>query len=159
MRSLALATFERYLREGSASYQNGEETRRRGHELRERLRMSGSGTGGDSGLWVGGIVLEAVGGAAAIASLVTGLIAHDLYTQLEARCVPADACPPGSAGDISTGSTLSWTSTILLPIAAVSIGVGTALIVVDLSSGEGGASSARLELVPTLGGAHLRGRF
>lgn len=154
----AIATYERYLGEGGATYDNGEETRRRVRELRERRRMGAAGTGGTSGLLIAGIVLEATGGIAGIASLVTGLVAHDLYTGLEARCVPADACPPGSAEDISTGSALSWTSTILLPVAAVAIGVGTALLVIDLSSGES-ASSAQLELIPTLGGAHLRGRF
>ena len=114
--------------------------------------------GGPGGLLIGGIVLEAVGGAAGLVSLITGLLAHDLYTELEARCVPADACPPGSAGDISTGDGLAWTSTILLPIAAVAVGVGSVLLVLDLSGG-GSAESARLQLSPTLGGAQLRGAF
>lgn len=165
----AVETFERYLEEGGASEENAAETRRRITELRRRIEMAdadGRGpdedaapaSGGDDGLLIAGVVLEAVGGAAGIASLATGLAAHDIYTSLEARCVPADNCPDGSASDISTGDTLAWTSTILLPVAVTAVGVGTALLIVAATSG-GGEDTAGLELLPTPGGLRLRGRF
>jgi tetratricopeptide (TPR) repeat protein len=160
----ALETFERYLREGGADRDNADETRRRVEELRRRVEAAENdarapASGGVDGLLVGGLVLGVTGGLAGIASLATGLTAHDLYTGLEERCMPADNCPPGSASDISTGSALAWTSTILLPVSVAALGAGAVLLVLSAVGGDGDAEQADLQLRPTLGGAELRGRF
>lgn len=153
----AVDTFRAYLRAGGNSEDNADETRRRIQELEERIRMSAPETtagGGDAGWLITAISLEVVGGLAGIASLMTGLLAHDLYTDLEARCQPG--CPPGSEGDISTGESLAWASTILLPVSVLSVGAGTVMLF--LQPDEGGGESA-LRVTPTLGGLQLSGSF
>jgi len=153
----AIDTFRRYLDAGGSSGENADETRRRIHELEERLRMSQARepSGPDSTWLAVAISLEIVGGLAGIASLATGLVAHDLYTGLDARCQPG--CPPGSESDISTGESLAWASTILLPVSILSIGAGTPMLFLqpDQDAGE----SASVRIVPTLGGLQLSGRF
>ena len=159
----AVETFERYLAEGGADQGNADETRRRITELGRRLEMAGDGgaagsdTSGDDGMLIAGIVLEAVGGAAGIASLATGLVAHDIYQDLESRCVPVDACPTGSNADISTGSALAWSSTILLPVSIAALGAGTVLLILAMTGDSN--ETAELEVVPLPGGASVRGRF
>jgi hypothetical protein len=164
----AVEAFERYLREGGDSQANADETRRRIQELRERIRSrppppSGPGTPGeagpDTGWLAAAISLEILGGLTGIGSLVTGLVAHDLYTGLEARCVPTGSCPPGSQSDIDTGSALAITSTVLLPISITALAAGTLMLVLTPSGAPSDPEAASIELLPGLGGATLRGRF
>lgn len=163
----AIDAFERYLREGGDAQPNANETRRRIEELRARPRPPGGGggpsttpqTGPDTGWLAAAISLEIVGGLAGIGSLVTGLVAHDLYGGLEARCVPVDACPPGSQSDIDTGSALAITSTVLLPISIAALAAGTIMLVLTPSSAPEDPEAASIQLLPGLGGATVRGRF
>ena len=138
----AIDTFRRYLDAGGSSGENADETRRRIHELEERLRMSQARepSGPDSTWLAVAISLEIVGGLAGIASLATGLVAHDLYTGLDARCQPG--CPPGSESDISTGESLAWASTILLPVSILGDG--------DFSMSAGALWTAKNLAVPLL---------
>ena len=163
----AIEAFERYLREGGDSQENADETRRRVQELRERIRSRpttpGPGpsveTGPDTGWLAAAISLEIVGGLAGIGSLVTGLVAHDLYSGLEERCVPVDACPAGSQSDIDTGSAMAITSTVLLPVSIAALAAGTVMLVLTPSSAPDDPEAASIQLLPGLGGATLRGRF
>ena len=166
----AVETFERYLRQGGADEDNAEETRRRIDELDRRLELSREDDRedetapprdeGPSGLLFAGIGLEAVGGLAAIATVVTSVLAHGIYGKLKDRCMPVDNCPPGSASDISNGRALAWSSAILLPVSVAAVGAGTVLIILDaIGATDGDEDHAALQLLPTLGGAQLRGRF
>lgn len=117
-----------------------------------------SDEGGLGDLGTIGIIIAGVGAAAGIGALITGLVSQDMYDSLVARCNAGGICPAGSEGDISTGEALAWTSTILLGVSIIGIGLGVALLIVDLVSGDSGGESA-VRVVPVEGGAGVRLAF
>lgn len=106
-----------------------------------------------------GAILGGTGAAALVVALATGIVAHDQYQSLEARCGPdGRACPPGSAGDIDSGSALALTSTVTTFTGLALVAAGAALLVVDLTmDGGGGEQQTRLRIGP--GGLAVEGTF
>jgi len=89
---------------------------------------SGGGTG------TAGWVLVAAGGAIGIGALITGVVAHSTYADLEGRCSNR-VCAPDDQDDIDTGSTFATLSTVLTIAAAVTAALGVVLVLMD-SGGE-----------------------
>ncbi len=87
--------------------------------------------GGMGGVPVAPVVLLATGGAFGIAALVTGLLAHDVYNDLDGACT-FGACDSSRAGDRDRGQTLAIASTVLTGAAIV---VGVIGVVIRLVSG------------------------
>lgn len=114
--------------------------------------------GDRSGLVVGGAIALGVGGAGAIAAIVTGVLAIDRYDSLSAACGTSGGCPPERAGDISEGAGLAAASTGLTVGASIAGAIGVVLLVVGaLPTGDEGASAFRL--VPTPGGGGVACSF
>jgi hypothetical protein len=112
-------------------------------------------------LGIVGIAIAGVGVAAGAAAIGTGVASNDIYNGLIERCGPDhDACPPGSEGDISTGSSLAWASTALTIVAGVAVAAGVTLFAIDLADGSG-SERAQLEITPgpTLAGLGGRVRY
>lgn len=109
---------------------------------------------------VAAIVTLSAGGALAIGAVITGLLAHGTYGDLQTVCVEG-ACPPDRASDLSTGKTLALVSTILTGAAIVAGGVGLLMLFLSGSDDEAPETRARLELAPgpALVGATARVRF
>jgi tetratricopeptide (TPR) repeat protein len=57
-----------------------------------------------------------VGVAVGAGALITGLVAHGIYQDLESDC-PMDACDPARESDADTGNALAVTSTVLTAVA------------------------------------------
>ena len=76
------------------------------------------------------IVLMGTGGAALVASLVTGLVAHGDYKSLVRQCDGHD-CPPSAQDELDRGQTLSVMSTVLTIIGVLAAGTGGALLALD----------------------------
>lgn len=112
--------------------------------------------GGIGELGLVGIIIGGVGVAAGVGALVTGLMSQSTYDSLLERCTNM-VCPPGSEDDISSGETLALVSTVMLGVSIVGIGVGVALLLVDLTSGDDDAQAFRV--VPIENGAALRVQF
>ncbi|HTA90945.1 MAG TPA: hypothetical protein VK745_15245 [Polyangiaceae bacterium] len=90
-----------------------------------------------------------VGGVAAGAAVITGIIADSDYNSAKSSCSPA--C---SDSQLSSGRTLALTSTILTGVAIVGVGVGVTLL---LTSGPDPAQTSlapRLHLAGAPGAAH-----
>jgi len=118
----------------------------------------GGGGGGDLGtLGLVGIIVGGVGVGAGVVALGTGVASQSTYDDLGARC-PGDVCPADAEGDISSGESLAVASTVMLGLSVVGIGVGVALLIVDLTSG-GGDEAQAVRVVPSEGGAALRVAF
>lgn len=116
--------------------------------------------GGVSGLLVAGIITDAVGGALGIVSLVTGLVAESIYSDLDEMCGPSRLCPSGTNERISEGEALALTSTITMFISAAALVTGGILLAVELtSSGQDDAEAVSVQLSPTPGGLSFRGAF
>jgi tetratricopeptide (TPR) repeat protein len=76
------------------------------------------------------IVLMGTGGAALVASLVTGLVAHADYKSLQRRCKPNGDCPPSAKDELDEGETLSVVSTVLTVVGVLAAGTGGALLII-----------------------------
>ncbi len=116
----------------------------------EPVEASGPGTL----FWVG-IGSAALGGALLVTSLITGVAAHGVYSDLEGAC-PGDVCPPDRAGDIDRGNALGTASTVLLFVGAVAAAAGVTLILLD-----GGSDEEQPEVALSVGPGAVRldGRF
>lgn len=82
-------------------------------------------------LTIAGSILAATGLALGISSLATGLVAHDIYGQLD--CDAEGLCPVGSQPRIDEGYGLALSSTILLPIAVAAGAAGLIMLFVGLA--------------------------
>ncbi len=58
------------------------------------------------------MVTLGVGVALGVGALITGLVSHGIYQDLEASCL-MDACDPARAGDRDQGEAMAVTSTVL----------------------------------------------
>ena len=96
------------------------------------------------------IVLMGTGGAALVASLVTGLVAHADYKSLERQCAPNGDCPPSAEDELDSGKSLSVASTVLAIVGIVAAGTGTALLVLGANRTEEPkpATGGQLSLAP-----------
>lgn len=88
----------------------------------------GSDDGGGGSTTAGWIVL-AGGAAAGVVAVITGLLAHSTYSDLEDAC-PGDVCDISRRGDSREASALAWVSTVLTGVAIAAAGVGVTLIVI-----------------------------
>jgi tetratricopeptide (TPR) repeat protein len=83
------------------------------------------GDGSSTGAW---IVIGA-GAAAGVGALITGLIAHGTYSDLDAACPSHRGCDPALQDDRDSASTMAWVSTVLTGVAVVAAAVGVTLLV------------------------------
>lgn len=122
---------------------------------------SAGGALGD--LSVVGIALGGVGVVALVVSLATGIVAHDTHQNLRSRCGADGLCPPGSQGEIDSGSALALTSTITTFGGIALLGAGVALFAIDLTSGPSSERDERAQFRigpgPGLAGIALEGSF
>jgi hypothetical protein len=99
-------------------------------------------------LFLPAVIVTGAGGAVLLASLITGLAAHGIYTTLERDC-KNDLCPSTSQSKLDSGKTLAVVSTVLTGVGIVAVGVGGALLIVAANrSGKADSDSARLRLSP-----------
>lgn len=126
----------------------------------DRARVPAVDEASASGAPVAAIVTLSAGGALAIGALITGLVAHGTYTDLDGAC-PGGICPPEREGDLDSGKTMALVSTVLTGLAIVAGGIGLVLLVIGGSDDEAPATRARLELAPGPAplGATARVRF
>jgi len=91
-----------------------------------------------------------VAGGVGVAGLATfaifGLMARSTYDDLNTACM-GGACPPGKAGEISSGKTDQTVANVGLVLGLVGAGVGGTLLVLSLQHGTSAASAGR---APTL---------
>ncbi|HKU44856.1 MAG TPA: hypothetical protein VJR89_42145, partial [Polyangiales bacterium] len=93
------------------------------------------------------IVLMGTGGAALVASLVTGLVAHADYQSLERQC-DGNLCPPSAQDELDEGKTLSVVSTVLTVVGVLAAGTGATLLVIDAQDDEPEPHAGQLSLAP-----------
>lgn len=80
-------------------------------------------------LFYPGVALVGAGGASLLASLLTGLGAHSIYTSLEDSC-PNDICTRNLRSRIDSGNTLAVVSTVLTGVGLGAIALGTVFLVI-----------------------------
>ena len=116
--------------------------------------------GAGSGPPIAAIVTMSAGGALGVVALITGLLAHGTYSDLQTAC-PDGLCPPDRASDLSSGKGMALASTVLTGLAVVAGGVGLVLLLLGDSDEAAPATRARLELAPGPAplGATARVRF
>lgn len=146
----ALRVYEQYLAEAPSDAPNREQTLDRVRELRSRVGAARAeaepapAQRGASGsvLVPVGIAVAAVGGAALLAAIPTGVLALDREAELEATC-EGGRCPQSAQGTLDEAYLLG-TLTDVLWIAGLSVAaVGAALVVVGVvSEHEAGAVGA-----------------
>jgi tetratricopeptide (TPR) repeat protein len=102
--------------------------------------------------------LAVLGGSAAVGviALVTGLVAHSAYTDLEAMC-PGGVCPAESQSDIDSGETMAVVSTIMTGVAIAGGIAGAVLLILGATSG--GGDDAEVTAGPGDVGGGVRVRF
>lgn len=89
-----------------------------------------------------------VGAVSLLGSLVTGLLAHNHFSNLEMRCgAQGDACPPDFAGERDLGQSLSYASDGLLFAGVAAVAVSVVLFVAKRPARKDGAE---LTLLPSL---------
>jgi tetratricopeptide (TPR) repeat protein len=93
-------------------------------------------TRADNPLTLPAIVLMGVGGAALVASLVTGLVAHGDYKSLERQCDDDGLCPSAARDELDEGESLASASTVLAIVGVVAAGTGGALLIVGAQRAE-----------------------
>jgi tetratricopeptide (TPR) repeat protein len=96
----------------------------------------------ESKLTIPAIVLMGTGGAALVASLVTGLVAHADYNSLERQC-RGNICPSSARDELDEGKTLSVVSTVLTIVGVVAAGAGGALLIIGANESEAAAPTPK----------------
>lgn len=97
--------------------------------------------GGLGALGIAGIAGVGLGVVLGAVSLGTGLVAEDIYVDLEMRCGADGACAQsGIGGRIDEGAQLALTSTVTAFVAAGALAAGLTLLLLDLLGGEGDAA-------------------
>jgi len=109
----------------------------------------------DSPSMVGPIVVLSIGGASAVGAVITGLMAHSRFQELEDGC-PADRCPSDVYENRDSGRTLAVVSTVLTGVAIA--GVGAGLLWLLLSGSEDEASEPPVALSASPDGFFARAR-
>ncbi|MEM9188662.1 MAG: hypothetical protein AAGF12_05775 [Myxococcota bacterium] len=102
----------------------------------------------ESSVNIGAWTLIGVAGASAITALVTGLVAHGKFTDLEDRCPTDDTCPPGSQSDADSGETLAVVSTVLTGVSVAATVGGILWLLLD-----GGDEASSVGIAVDPGGA------
>jgi tetratricopeptide (TPR) repeat protein len=105
------------------------------------------------------VITMTVGVALGVGALITGLIAHGVYEDLQADC-PSDACDPAREADKDRGQSMAITSTVLTATAgAAAIAAVILFFTVDQADGEAEEATARLTPGPGDVGAGVALRF
>jgi hypothetical protein len=107
-----------------------------------------------------GWIVAGVGAAALVGSGVTFLLRQGALGDVDDQCATRRNCPEGLRGTVDTGKTMSTLTTILLPVGAVGVGAGLALVFTSGSSSKESKTAVRsVRVAPALGGLSLSGRF
>ncbi len=115
--------------------------------------------GGGGGFPTASVVTLGVGVAIGVGALITGLVSHGIYQDLDASC-PMGACNPARQADADRGKTMAVTSTILTATAgAAAIAAIILFFTVDQSSSESDEATARLTSGPGDVGAGMAVTF
>lgn len=113
----------------------------------------------ESKLAIPAIVLMGTGGAALVAALVTGLVAHADYNSLERQC-SGNLCPTSAKDELDEGKTLSVVSTVLTIVGVVAAGAGGALLIIGANESEQRAPrGAQVRLGPGLTPLSVSGKL
>jgi len=116
----------------------------------------------ESKLTIPAIVLMGTGGAALVAALVTGLVAHADYNSLERQC-RGNVCPANARDELDEGKTLSVVSTVLTIVGVVAAGAGGALLIIGANESEEAApimrSAGQVSLGPGLTPLSVSGKL
>jgi len=122
------------------------------------------GSGGGSGLLIGGLVASGIGVAGFVMFGVEGGMATGTQGDLDTLCPSGCSASNAEAKDlVDQGKTQQLVANIGLVIGAVGIATGATLIVIDLATADGGGdaptSDAALKLDVGAGHVGLRGTF
>lgn len=104
-----------------------------------------AGGEGGGGLGVAAGLTLGVGGVLVLASVVTGVLALDDRASLDGMCDASRACAPGFEEARSRGQALAVATDALWVSGVVALGVGAALLVVELTQTGSAASRAHLD--------------
>jgi len=105
---------------------------------------------GRSRRFIAGIALASVGGAMALSSLATGLLARSRQNELERECDAAKVCDDRLESTADSGKRLARTTDALLFGGVALAATGAVLLVLDLRAGSEAKVQAR-KLDPRLG--------
>jgi len=92
-------------------------------------------SGGD-GIDPAALALLIGGGVAAIGAVITGVVAHGNYNDLEDQCSPDGVCPANLESTKDEGEAFALVSTVLTAASIVAVGVGLVLLLTGGDSGE-----------------------
>lgn len=122
---------------------------------------TGTDTGGGGGLWVPGFIIGGVGAAAAIAGIITGVLALDARSSLEAdyNCDTNGVCDAGFEGARDSGALLAGLTDGLIIGGAVVAVVGVVLAFVLADDGSSDTAHIDFGCSPDGCGATVRGSF
>ncbi len=153
-------------REGAVS--RAQEMRRReasepATEMVEPVTLQPVRVASPSPLTLPGVVVLGVSALIGASSLVTGLIAHGTYSDLETQCVD-DICPASLRDDRDTASSFASVSTVLFVTAVVGGVLGGTLMALGLAGvgaddGEGASAAIVPFGAPGGGGLTVTGSF
>ncbi|MEM9192457.1 MAG: hypothetical protein AAGF12_25005 [Myxococcota bacterium] len=92
--------------------------------------------GGLSTLQLAGIITGGAGLAIGVASLITGLVAAGIESDLEDQCDSNGRCPADLQSDIDNGSTLAGVSTALMFVSIAAVAGGVTLFLIGTGGDE-----------------------
>jgi hypothetical protein len=110
-----------------------------------------------------GITALGVGAVGLAVGTIFGVVAIDKKGQLDKRCQPANACPPGTQSLIDDANTMATVSTVGFVVGGIGLAAGVTLLLLPTGSGEAKVKAAATPvwLRPYVGAGELgvTGRF
>jgi hypothetical protein len=89
-----------------------------------------------------GITALGVGAVGLAVGAIFGVVAIDKKGQLDKRCQPASACPPGTQSLIDDANTMATVSTVGFVIGGIGIAAGVTFLLLPTGSGEAKVKAA-----------------
>lgn len=107
-----------------------------------------------------GWAVAGAGAAALVGSGITFLLRQSALSDLDDRCPTYEHCPEELRGTVARGETMSTLTSVLLPVGAVGVAAGLALVFTSPTSPAASARAARtVRVAPSIGGVSVHGRF
>lgn len=152
---VALEQFERFLVDAPSDTPYRDDATRHAADLRRRLELERADAPSGGGPSVAGVVVLAVGGAAAVAGAILAGVAWSESEAARAGC-EGTRCPPQARAGLEGAQELALAADVLL-FGGLAVAATGALLLI-LLDGDGGAE-ASVACGPTGCGASIRGRF